>query len=398
MQYVPDVYMRNQAPPALKNLLNAFPQQSPNGIDYGTQQAPSLAQFLQGYSAPGSIDSTSARLDQVFTPRFSSFFRFSYNPSSLTSRVLSALTSSEINSTSYTFGSTYAITDKVTDEFRIGYTRGNSITASNLDDFGNATPISLGSALNVLPDMGGDPEVFLTLSGVGHTSISTLNTQNIGRQWNVTNSIALNHNHHQLKFGVDYRRIETTIVNPTTESGAFYSSAQQVLTNASYYSYIERLLNSASIYNQFAAFGQDEWKLTPRLSLSLGLRWEVAPPPYSGNSTKPYVVLGDLTQPASLTISAPGASLWKTAWWNFAPRLGVAWQIRNAPGAETVLRAGGGLFFDTNNEAADLAFGTLGYQQGRENALRPNGGCQFLQGRILEDAARVGLRLVQQSE
>lgn len=361
VQYVPDVYMREQAPPQLQPLLNAFPKQSLTGIDYGTAQSPSLAQFFQGYSLPGSIDSTSFRLDQVFTPRFSSFFRFGYNPSSIQSRALSSLTSSEITSTSYTFGSTYALSSLVTDEFRLGYTRGNSINHATLDSFGGAIPVSLGSAMNVLAATDGNPEVALSISGVGSSNITTQNTENIGRQWNLTDSVVLTHNNHQIKIGVDYRRITSTIDNPATVSGAFYSSAQQVLNNASYEAYIERFLNSASIYNQIAAFAQDEWKLNTRVSVSLGVRWELDPPPHSGNNTKPSIVLGDLTQPASLSLSAPGNPLWKTPWWNFAPRLGIAWQLHNTPNRETVFRAGGGLFFDTDNEAAIGAFEDVGY-------------------------------------
>jgi len=33
------------------------------------------------------------------------------------------------------------------------------------------------------------------------------------------------------------------------------------------------------LYHNFAAFADDEWKLAPKLNLSLGLRWEVNPAP-----------------------------------------------------------------------------------------------------------------------
>ena len=125
--------------------------------------------------------------------------------------------------------------------------------------------------------------------------------------------------------------------------------------------FIGKALNATPIYNQTAIFAQDAWKLTSKVSLSLGLRWEVHPPPTSGTENKPYSVLGDLSEPATLSLSAPGAPLWKTAWYNFAPRLGVAWQARSSPGMETIVRAGGGVFFDTDNEAALQAFQGIGF-------------------------------------
>jgi hypothetical protein len=63
IQYVPDLFLRQQAAPAIQPILNAFP--IPNGIDYGTSTNPSLAQFIEPYSSPSSIDSTSIRLEAV---------------------------------------------------------------------------------------------------------------------------------------------------------------------------------------------------------------------------------------------------------------------------------------------------------------------------------------------
>jgi hypothetical protein len=378
IQYVPDVYMRDQAPSPVQALLNAFPRQSANGIDYGTEQAPSLAQFFQGYSLPGSIDSTSLRLDHTFTPALSSFFRFSDTPSSVESRALSSLASSEVNSRTYTFATTYVLTSAMTDEFRLGYTTGDSLYDSNLDNFGGAVPLSLGSAMNLIPYINSFPGVYLSLSGVGYTNLQTQNAENRGRQWNIIDTLALNHDTHQLKFGFDYRRITTTVVRPPVEANVEWTGSSQVLTNSATFADIYKFLDATSIYNQIAAFAQDEWKVNARLSLSLGVRWEVDPPPYSGSSTKPYIVEGNLSQPANLTLSAAGVSLWKTPRWNFAPRLGVAWQPHSTSGRETVLRAGGGLFFDTDNEAAEQGFQTVGYSALQEfsNVAMPFTGTQ----------------------
>jgi hypothetical protein len=361
VQYVPDNYMRQQAPPAVQVLLNAFPQQSTNGIDYGTAQAPNLAQFIQGYSLPGSIDSTSIRLDHTFRANLSSFFRFSNTPSQANSRALSALGTTDFHSQSYTFGTTYALSRTITNDFRLGYTAGSSQSASHLDNFGGAVPVALESATNLLPSLDAQTQLALSFSGVGFASLTTRVSKTEGAQWNITDTTALTLKHHQLKLGVDYRRVATTILQTPNVAAVEWTSAAQVASNSAVYAFVQKELNANPIYNQTAVFAQDDWKVTSRLSLSLGVRWEVDPPPYSGSGAAPYVVLGSLNQPSSLGLSMKGASLWKTSWYNFAPRLGSAWQIHNSPGKETVLRAGIGVFFDTDNEAAFQAFQGVGY-------------------------------------
>lgn len=361
IQYVPDQFMRDTAPSQLSPLMNAFPKQSPNGIDYGSAQSPSLAQFIQGYSVPGSIDSGSLRIDQALTPRLSAFLRFSDTPSSVQSRALSSLASTQVNSIATILGTTYTLSPTSTNDLRIGYTTGRSIYHSKLDSFGGATPISLDNGLNLQPSSGNNPELAVFISGVGISTLQTLVSENSGQQWNITDSFSFTRASHFVKLGVDYRRIHTTVVEPPNIAVAEWTAANQIKSNSASYAYIEKLHDSVSIYNQFAAFVQDDWKANTRTTVSMGLRWELNPPPHSGTEIKPYLVIGDLTNPSSLTLSKPGASLWNTARYSFAPRLGLALVLHRQPGRETVLRAGGGVFFDTDNEAGEYAFQGIGY-------------------------------------
>jgi hypothetical protein len=48
--------------------------------------------------------------------------------------------------------------------------------------------------------------------------------------------------------------------------------------------------------------------------------------------------------------------LWKTRWNNFAPRIGIAYQLRPAGNFQTVLRVGGGLFHDTSSVQASEGY------------------------------------------
>jgi hypothetical protein len=142
-------------------------------------------------------------------------------------------------------------------------------------------------------------------------------------------------------------------------TGYFYNQTA-LETDQTYLLLLAVHLPSEPVFNDSALFLQDEWRVTRRLSLSLGLRWDVDPPP-SSKSNDAVNISGSLGDPASLGIAPRGTPLWKTSYFNFAPRLGAAYLLRETPGWETIVRVGGGVFFDTDNEAAGWGFsGGLG--------------------------------------
>lgn len=141
IQYVPDTYMRQQSPANIEPILTAFPLE--NGIDYGTANAPSLAQFIQSYSSPSQVDSTSIRIDETVSPRLTLFFRYGGTPSATSSRVLSSTTEVRIDDHTYTGGVTNLIGEHFTNQLRLGYTDSESSGVTNLDTFGGAIPANL---------------------------------------------------------------------------------------------------------------------------------------------------------------------------------------------------------------------------------------------------------------
>ncbi len=363
-QYVPDTHMRQQAPVAIQPILNAFPLPSANGKDYGTSQAPSLAEFFQGYSVPGTINSTSARLDHTFSPSLSAFFRFADTPSSINSRSLSVLTSGNMNVQTYTGGTTYTLSQSMTNQFRLGYSTSYSGSSSVLDSFGGATPIDLGKSMgNTTGTTGKDVEaqIYLYVPGSGYGELSTPAVAVNQHQWNLTDTFDIVHRTQHWKFGVDFRQISTYQASDPVVIYGEYDSAQSILSNSTDFALYEKYLPSTPVYKQVALFAQDDWKINSRLSLSGGIRWELAPPPHNATSPQPYTVVGDMSDPSSLSLAPAGTPLWHTSWYNFAPRLGIAWLANTANNWATVVRVGGGVFFDTNNQVAVPAFVRFGF-------------------------------------
>lgn len=90
---------------------------------------------------------------------------------------------------------------------------------------------------------------------------------------------------------------------------------------------------------QFAAYIQDDWKMTPRLTWNLGLRYDLDinhyNQPQMANS-RVYQVLKAINDPDAVLPSTPSK--------DFGPRVGFAWDIGG--NGRNVLRAGAGIFFD----------------------------------------------------
>ena len=360
VQYVPDLFLRQQAVAAMRPILNAFPV--PNGLDYGTAASPNLAQFIAPFSLPSSIDSTSIRLDHILRPKVALFFRFGNTPSSTVARPYFARTTTSINAQSYTLGATIQSSHQITDEFRLGYARSDSAQIGVLDSFGGATPIDLAAAVGAGSYRQAQPVINLSIAGIGSPLMTPYNGSNSSRQWNAVDTISVLKGNHTLKFGADYRHIKSPIAPPTVEPYTIFQSPNEILTGAPSLPFVYNFLSATPLFNQAALFGQDEWQLHPRLHVSFGLRWELNPPPTEQHGNDAYTLSGDINSPASLVLAPRGTPLWKTTWYNFAPRLGIAWTAHDQSGAETVVRAGGGVFFDSANEVATQGYSGLGFR------------------------------------
>jgi hypothetical protein len=360
IQYVPDLFMRQQAIAAMQPILNAFPV--PNGVDYGTAVNPSLAQFIASFSLPSSIDSTSVRLDHTFNPKLSLFFRLGDTPSSTVARPDFVRSTTSINAQTYTLGATSQFSSQATNEFRLGYARSDSTQTGVLDNFGGARPIDLAAALGAGSYRTVEPVILFNIPGIGEPTMLPYDSSNSGRQWNLVDTISLLVGHHTLKFGVDLRHIKSPISPATEAPYAIFGTTQQILAGTPEAPYVFSFLPSTPIFDQTALFAEDEWRANSRLSLSFGLRWEVNPPPTEQHGNDAYTLQGNLSDPSTLSVARRGTPLWDTTWFNFAPRLGMAWTAHNQPGRETVVRAGGGVFFDSANEVAALGYSGLGFE------------------------------------
>lgn len=354
---VPSNDLRQTAPAALQPFLASFPVS--NNPDLGN----GLAYYTAGYTAPSRLDTSSIRIDHSLSDRFKIFGRYSDVPSQSQSRQSTDL--AQVNETvrnvkTVVVGANMMFTPSMANEFRVGLTGNDYKSNRYLDNFGGATPVPLSTAPGL---SNGDWMTFFLFYGL-YPYYLIEPQSNRQRQFNLTDAMTQTIGRHNIKYGVDYRRLVTSEQLPPLWEVTFFYNKQQVMDNtpAGVYVYTQDI-NMKAVQKNFSAFLQDEWKVNQRLSISAGLRWDVNPPPTDANGNTPYTV-NQITDLATTTAAPKGTSLWKTTYGNFAPRLGVAYQVSNLPHYETTLRAGGGLFFDTGQALSAQGYygiGTTGF-------------------------------------
>lgn len=356
--------------PGLQAALNAFPLPNcttainPQCVDHGDGLSP----FLLATATPGTIDSLSARIDYAGLRGTRLFARYADTESSYDSiyyNIQSLLNLARIRT--YLLGADSVIHGTIANQLRLQYSPGFRADQSTGSSIGGSVPISGNrpvtfNTLQGLPGSGGKNIMEFLNFGGGEATAVLAGLRYGTRQWqeNATDTVTWVHGRHSFKVGADYRQTTTTFGQADLEQSPqayyYYESPAQVLANTVYSFKSTNFGRQDPTFKNMSLFLQDEWRVQPRLSLSLGLRWDLNPPP-SVSGAPQYTYTGNINNPSTLALSKLGANLYATTYHDFAPRGGVAWVVHGNPGRELVLRAGAGLFFDTGQQASFYTFG-----------------------------------------
>ena len=348
---VPDNASRQAAPASMRPYLNAYP------IANGVALASGLAQFNAGYSNPSTLNAYSIRVDHVLSSKLSLFGRYNYSPSSLVLRgpvfssgnVLSTTNSVSSSIHTFTAGLTQLITPKISNEVRANYSNDRIIISYALDNFGGAVPLP--DSMLFPAEFSSENSLFLfVITGAGEYAQGKqgINEQ---RQVNLLDNLSVTKASHQLKFGVDYRWL-APFTSPFAYrpfiffSGGLSAAPGGALSGIASFAQPASYQGNALLSQNLSLYGQDTWKVTPRLTVTFGLRWDVNPALKGKNSANdPFTVVG-LNNPAMMTLAPRGTPLYETTYGNVAPRIGAAYHLHGIRNWDAILRAGFGIFYD----------------------------------------------------
>lgn len=339
-------------------------------------------------------DTFSLRGDHLFSERNRMFIRYSYDDTPFIRAApygrdnpASPGTGAQIfNRQNAVLEDTHTITPTTLLTLRYSFTRLGNRREPFSDGFDLTT---LGLPANLQPQIG-EPRAFpyVSITGfsvtgsipnivvggaLGAGDLIRLGNNSHALQGNVTKSLT----RHTLKTGAEYRLIQFN--NQQTGSNAVLfdftpqwtqgpnpaaSSATAGLSLATFLlgvpgGSVTPAPPLAQSQRYYGVFIQDDWKVSNRLTLNLGFRWEYETPRYDrfNQLTNFDFAAGGLTFVGVGGLPRFNAEPDRN---NFAPRAGLAFKLSN----KTVLRTGGGVFFtsSTGIGTGGGAFGTSGFQ------------------------------------
>ena len=250
----------------------------------------------------------------------------------------------------------HVFSPKLVNEFRIGanleHVKNLSLrtgTGFTVESLGiNGFKVGGPNGRPLTPNEEGFP--LLSISGfLGMGDDQAASNLDYSRTFMLADNVTLTRSKHTLLFGTDIRKAED---NATTNNTPFgqesftadetgYAAADYILGVPRTSITPEGVPITAARQWRTAEYAQDNWRLNDKLTLNLGLRYEIYAPPVDTNNVSRTL---DFSQtPVALT-PAPGARLnniWQITHHDIAPRLGFAYSAMK----NTVLRGGYGITY-----------------------------------------------------
>jgi len=98
----------------------------------------------------------------------------------------------------------------------------------------------------------------------------------------------------------------------------------------------------AMLWSESALFAQDDWRITPRVTINLGMRWMYQAPIRAANNLWANF---DPTSTTGMTQQSANGSMWKPDYHDFSPRVGFAWDVTGR--GTTVVRGAFSIMYST---------------------------------------------------
>ncbi len=352
---------------AALNYLRAFPLPNAAGNANGILQ--NYQAFQQDITNYNRFDT---RVDLTLDPKDTLFARFAYDNSNFnrTSQFTNLPSgfgggSNLAHARGYAVGYTRTITPNIINELRVGYTR----YTLGFNPLFSGTPLAANLGIvnaNRSPQLGGGALIGgngneLQYTGDYGTYAVPENT------YEIVEALSWNHGHHSFRFGGQFLRREVNFFRPIAGKGFFNIGNGSGTGRYTGFETSELLAGFIENYSigaqtgffgtrnyEYGEFAQDDWKITPRLTLNLGIRYDIYTNPTEEHNRQSAL---DVTTGTVQIAGQNGVprSLINTDKNNFAPRVGFAYDVYG--NAKTVVRGGFGIFYYLERGGIDNQFG-----------------------------------------
>ena len=181
---------------------------------------------------------------------------------------------------------TWTLTPKLVNEVEVAYSQGEIQTT--LNGVANSPAVSAALTNNTAyqDPYGRIPSVTFTggtIIGLAQGS-APYTERNLDRT--IFDNFSMNFGKHTVRVGATFSQMLKT-ENASEGNASFQFNTWQdfLLGNVALYTQASRDVIPDLHYNNFEAYAQDDWKILPRLTLNLGLRWSYFPSPTDVNNT-----------------------------------------------------------------------------------------------------------------